>query len=76
MTKRGMGELIIAVILGITASIFWSMGEQRLAVFMVATIIFQIFFIVGEEKPEITESKFSQMFQEEMKKFKNSKIFK
>lgn len=76
MTTGQIAKMTIAVILGLVSAIFWSIGLQTLSVFMVATTIFHIFFVVGEEKKiVISQTEFESMFAKEMKKWKDSNLF-
>ena len=79
MTKGIIAKFTIAVILGIVSAHFWSIGEQRLAIFMIATTVFHIFFILGETKENPMyrfDIKSETPFAAEMKKYKKTKIFK
>lgn len=76
MLKEIIAKFIVAMILGIVSAHFWSIGEQRLAIFMMATMVFNIFLIVGEKKITISQNEFSSLFAKEMEKYKNSNLFK
>lgn len=73
MNKNFLVKISVSIILGYTSAFFWSIGEQDIAVFMVATIIFNIFFIVGENKEN--EKQYIS-FSQDMKKYRNSDLFK
>lgn len=77
ITSGTVAKFTVAVILGIVSAHFWSIGEQRLAIFMIATTIFHLFFIVGEEKKAtISPEDFSAQFKKEMAKWKKTNLFK
>jgi len=81
MTKGVIAKFSIAIIIGFLTAHFWSIGEQRLAMFLIATTLFHIFFIIGEEKKIVisnamTKKDFSNLFAEEMEKWKKNNLFK
>jgi hypothetical protein len=42
--------MTVATVLGILTSMFWSMGLERMAIFVMTTMLFQIFFVTAEKK--------------------------
>lgn len=77
MTKSEIAKFAVATILGIVSAHLWSIGEQRLSIFLIATTVYQIFFVVEDRnKINISKSEFSTLFAEEMKKWKNNNLFK
>lgn len=80
MSYQTIGKFIAALVLGIATARFWSLGEQKIAIFMLATIIFYIFFLIGEKRAEKPLYRFDikseSPFAAEMKKFKKKTLFK
>ena len=55
MSIGEFSKAAIATILGILVVHIWSIGEHELAIMILASMIFHIFFVVGEKKEEKME---------------------
>lgn len=50
MTRSEIAKMTVATILGILTSMLWDMGLQKVAIMVLATMLFQIFFVTAEKK--------------------------
>jgi hypothetical protein len=50
MSKSEIAKMTVAVVLGLLTSYFWTAGLEKMAIFILATMLFQIFFVTAEKK--------------------------
>ena len=72
MTPSEIAKFAVAIVLGIVTEMFWSMGLEKIAVFILATMVFQIFFVTAERKKRKIKRK--SKFQDDMQFWHKSKL--